>query len=256
MSDRFSVAGRLALVTGASSGLGRHFARLLAGEGATVILAARRMDRLKALEAAIQEAGGQAMAVEMDVTNAGSVQAAFDQVMAVYSSPPEIIVNNSGLSREGFFTRMDEADFDLVMDTNVKGVWLVARTFAGALARAGKTGSMINIASIAGRGVSHTLSAYCASKAACEHMTRGMALEMARYGIRVNAIGPGYFETEINDAFLASEEGQRMLQRIPLRRFGAHDELSGALLLLASEAGSYMTGTTLFVDGGHSLNTL
>jgi NAD(P)-dependent dehydrogenase (short-subunit alcohol dehydrogenase family) len=256
MADRFAVAGRLALVTGASSGLGQHFARLLAAEGATVILAARRMPRLQALEAEIRSDGGQALAVEMDVTDASSIQAALDTVLHAFGTPPDLIINNSGLSREGFFTRMEEADFDLVMDTNVKGVWLVARTFAGALAKAGKPGCMINIASITARGVSQTLTAYSASKAACEHMTRIMAVEMARYGVRVNAIGPGYFETEINDTFLASGEGQKMLTRIPMRRFGEHEELSGALLLLASEAGSYMTGTTLIVDGGHSLNLL
>ncbi|MEO1360982.1 MAG: SDR family oxidoreductase, partial [Pseudomonadota bacterium] len=146
--------------------------------------------------------------------------------------------------------------FDLVMDTNTKGVWLVARTFAGALVKAGKTGSMINIASVAGKRVGYTMSAYCASKAACEHMTRAMAIEMARYGVRVNAIAPGYFETEINDAFLASEEGQKMRKRIPMRRFGEHEELSGPLLLLASEAGSFMTGTTIVVDGGHMWGSL
>ena len=151
---------------------------------------------------------------------------------------------------------MSEEDFDLVMDTNTKGVWLVARTFAGALVKAGKPGSMINIASVAGKRVGYTMTAYTASKAACEHMTRNMAIEMARYGVRVNAIAPGYFKTEINDEFLDSDEGQKMRKRIPMRRFGQHEELSGPLLLLASEAGSFMTGSTIVVDGGHMWGSL
>ena len=250
MADRFDVSGRLALVTGASSGLGRHFARVLSAGGARVILAARRVDRLEALAAEITAAGGEALAVAMDVTDAGSVQAALDTVLAHFGEPADIIVNNSGLSREDWFTSMREEDFDLVMATNVKGVWLVARAFAGALVKAGKPGSMVNIASVAGIRAGHTLAAYCASKAACEHLTKVMALEMGRYGVRVNALAPGYFSTEINDEFLRSDEGQKMVKRVPMRRFGEHEELSGPLLLLASEAGSYMTGTTIVVDGG------
>ncbi|MEL7113153.1 MAG: SDR family NAD(P)-dependent oxidoreductase, partial [Pseudomonadota bacterium] len=209
MSDRFDLAGRVALVTGASSGLGRHFAKVLTKAGAKVVLAARRIDRLEALKAEIEADGGEALAVAMDVTKADTIQAGLEATIDRFGGPADIIVNNSGLSREDWFTSMDEDAFDLVMDTNTKGVWLVARTFAGALVKAGKTGSMINIASVAGKRVGYTMSAYCASKAACEHMTRAMAIEMARYGVRVNAIAPGYFETEINDAFLASEEGQK-----------------------------------------------
>ncbi|MEL7391350.1 MAG: glucose 1-dehydrogenase [Pseudomonadota bacterium] len=256
MSDRFDLAGRVALVTGASSGLGRHFAKVLTKAGAKVVLAARRIDRLEALKAEIEADGGEALAVAMDVTKADTIQAGLEATIDRFGGPADIIVNNSGLSREDWFTSMDEDAFDLVMDTNTKGVWLVARTFAGALVKAGKTGSMINIASVAGKRVGYTMSAYCASKAACEHMTRAMAIEMARYGVRVNAIAPGYFETEINDAFLASEEGQKMGKRIPMRRFGEHEELSGPLLLLASEAGSFMTGTTIVVDGGHMWGSL
>ena len=151
---------------------------------------------------------------------------------------------------------MEEEDFDFVMDTNVKGVWLVAKRFARALVESGKPGSMINIASVAGKRVGPTMSAYCASKAACEHMTRTMALEMARYKVRVNAIAPGYFETEINAHFLSTEEGEKMRKRIPLRRYGQYDELTGPLLLLASDAGSFMTGSTLVVDGGHMWGSL
>jgi len=251
MTDRFDLTGKTALITGASSGLGKHFAGILSGAGAKVVLAARRIDRLEALAADIEAQGGQALAVSMDVTRADTIQAALDATIERFGGPADIIVNNSGLSREAFFTNMEEDDFDLVMDTNAKGVWLVARTFAGALVKAGKPGSMINIASVAGKRVGYTMSAYCASKAACEHMTRTMAIEMARYGVRVNALAPGYFETEINDDFLASDEGQKMRKRIPMRRFGEHEELSGPMLLLASDAGSFMTGATIVVDGGH-----
>lgn len=256
MSERFDVSGRIALITGASSGLGRHFARVLSNAGAKVVLAARRIDRLEALAAEIEAAGGEAFAVSMDVTKADTIQAALDATISRFGEPADIIVNNSGLSREGWFTSMEEDDFDLVMDTNTKGVWLVARAFAGALAKSGKSGSMINIASVAGKRPGHTMAAYCASKAACEHMTRVMALEMARYNVRVNALAPGYFETEINDDFLATDEGKKMMKRIPMRRFGEHEELSGPLLLLASDAGSFMTGATIVVDGGHMWGSL
>lgn len=256
MSDRFDLAGRIALVTGASSGLGRHFAKVLSRAGAKTVLAARRLDRLESLASEIKASGGEALAVAMDVTKADTIQAALDATVERFGGPADVIVNNSGLSREDWFTSMDEDAFDLVMDTNTKGVWLVARTFAGALVKAGKPGSMINIASVAGKRVGYTMSAYCASKAACEHMTRAMAIEMARYGVRVNAIAPGYFETEINDTFLASDEGDKMRKRIPMRRFGEHEELSGPLLLLASDAGSFMTGATVVVDGGHMWGSL
>jgi NAD(P)-dependent dehydrogenase (short-subunit alcohol dehydrogenase family) len=256
MSDRFDLTGRVALVTGASSGLGRQFAKVLSAAGAKVVLAARRVDRLEALASEIDASGGEALAVAMDVTKADTIQAGLEATIERFGGPADIIVNNSGLSREDWFTAMDEDDFDLVMDTNTKGVWLVARTFAGALTKAGKPGSMINIASVAGKRVGYTMAAYCASKAACEHMTRAMAIEMARYGVRVNAIAPGYFETEINDTFLNSDEGEKMRKRIPMRRFGEHEELSGPLLLLASEAGSFMTGATIVVDGGHMWGSL
>ncbi|MEO0608386.1 MAG: glucose 1-dehydrogenase [Pseudomonadota bacterium] len=256
MTDRFDMTGKVALVTGASSGLGKHFAKILSEAGAKVVLAARRTDRLEALAREIETAGGEALPVAMDVTKADTIQAGLEATIERFGGPADVIVNNSGLSREGWFTTMDEDDFDLVMDTNTKGVWLVARTFAGALAKAGKPGSMINIASVAGKRVGYTMAAYCASKAACEHMTRAMAIEMARYKIRVNALAPGYFSTEINDTFLASDEGENMRKRIPMRRFGNHEELSGPMLLLASEAGSFMTGATLVVDGGHMWGSL
>lgn len=256
MNNRFDVEGKVALITGASSGLGRHFALVLAKAGAKVVLAARRLERLEALAKEIEADGGEALAVEMDVTKASTIDAALNATVSHFGGPAQIIVNNSGLSRHGFFTHMSEEDYDTVMNTNTKGVFLVARSFGRALVEAGLPGSIINIASITGLRPSYTLLAYSASKAACEHMTRIMALEMARYNVRVNAIAPGYFVTDINDEFLASDEGDKMRKRVPMRRFGGHEELSGPLLLLASDAGSYMTGATIVVDGGHTQSTL
>ena len=256
MSDPFNLDGRVALVTGASSGLGKHFAKALAKAGAKVVLAARRTDRLEAVASEIEADGGVALPVAMDVTDASTIEAALETTVQHFGSPAQIIVNNSGMSRDSFFTTMSEEDYDIVMDTNAKGVFLVAKTFGAALVEAGLPGSIVNIASITALRPSYTLLAYSASKAACEHMTRVMALEMARYNVRVNAIAPGYFVTDINDDFLASDEGDKMRRRIPMRRFGEHDELTGPMLLLASDAGSYMTGTTLVVDGGHVQSTL
>ena len=256
MSDPFNLDGRVALVTGASSGLGKHFAKALAKAGAKVVLAARRTDRLEAVAGEIEADGGVALPVAMDVTDASTIEAALKTTVQHFGSPAQIIVNNSGMSRDSFFTTMSEEDYDIVMDTNAKGVFLVAKTFGAALVEAGLPGSIVNIASITALRPSYTLLAYSASKAACEHMTRVMALEMARYNVRVNAIAPGYFVTDINDDFLASDEGDKMRRRIPMRRFGEHDELTGPMLLLASDAGSYMTGTTLVVDGGHVQSTL
>jgi len=246
----FDLTGRRALVTGASSGLGAGFARVLAGAGAHVVLAARRVAPLEALAEEIEAAGGSAIAVSMDVTDARSVAAAFGRI-AETGNAADIVVNNSGVSRENWIADMDEDDWDLVMETNLKGVWRVAKAGANAMMKAGKGGSIINIASITARRPSQTIAAYAASKAAVEHLTRAMALEWARSGIRVNAIAPGYFLTDINADFFETKAGEAMRSRIPMKRLGNTDELSGPLLLLASDAGSYMTGSTLVVDGGH-----
>ena len=249
-SDLFDLNGRRALVTGASSGLGTGFARVLAEAGAQVVLAARRLAPLEALAEEITAAGGSAMAVSMDVTDAQSVAAAFERI-AKTGSAADIVINNSGVSREEWIASMSEEDWDLVMDTNLKGVWRIAKAGANALMKAGQGGSIINVASITARRPSQTIAAYAASKAAVEHLTRAMALEWARSGIRVNAIAPGYFLTEINADFFETKAGDAMRSRIPMKRLGKMDELSGPLLLLASDASSYMTGATLVVDGGH-----
>lgn len=252
----FSLANKTALITGASSGLGEHFAQVLSEAGAHVVLAARRLERLETLAAKIERAGGKALPVEMDVTDPDSVAAAFATIKESLGRPCDAIVNNSGLSREGWFTDMSEEDWNLVINTNLSGVWRVAKHGARAMKEAGTAGSIINIASITAHRTQMLTTAYCVSKAGVDHMTRQMAVEMARFNVRVNAISPGYYKTAINDDYLDSEAGEKMRKRIPMRRFGAYEELNGALLLLASEAGSYMQGTTVVVDGGHMLAPL
>ena len=254
--ELFDLTGKTALITGASGGLGGSFARTLSKAGATVVLAARRLEKLEALAGEIKSQGGKALAVSLDVTDPKSVDDAFATIQKELGGPADIIVNNSGISRDNWFTQMTEEDWRAVMDCNLDGVWRVAKGGANALMEAGKPGSIINIASITAKRPQLTIAAYASSKAAVEHFTRVMALELARYGIRANALAPGYFKTDINDEFLDSEPGDKMRKRIPMRRFGDHEELAGALLLLASDAGSYMTGATIAVDGGHLVSTL
>lgn len=252
----FSLANRTALVTGASSGLGEHFAHVLAGAGASVVIAARRMDRLERVAAEISAKGGRALPVEMDVTREDSVTGAFAEIQDALGRPCDIIINNSGMSREGWYREQSEEDWNAVIDTNLTGVWRVGKAATNAMIAVGVKGSIVNIASITAHRTQMMTTAYCVSKAGVDHLTRHMALESARYGIRVNAISPGYYKTAINDDYLDSEAGDAMRKRIAMRRFGEYKELDGALLLLASDAGSYMTGSTLVVDGGHLLSPL
>ena len=253
MSTEQSLAGQHALVTGASSGLGEHFAKTLARKGATVVLAARRLDKLKTLASEIEAEGGQAFAVAMDVTSADSVTNAFAAIEKEFNAPCNILINNSGVGQASWFVDTTEAEWASIVDTNLTGVWRVAQQASKALIAAGQPGTIINIASITAQQPSLMISGYAASKAAVDHLTRNMAIELSRYGIRVNAIAPGYFKTAINDDYLDSEAGDRMRKRIAMRRFGDYSDLEGPLLLLASEASAYMTGTTITVDGGHSL---
>ncbi|ANO51788.1 SDR family NAD(P)-dependent oxidoreductase [Woeseia oceani] len=253
--DRFRLDGKTALITGAGSGLGRQFAMTLATAGATVVLAARRAEKLEETRSLVAKAGGEALCVSLDVTDGASVQQCFTELDDAGQSI-DILVNNAGISRTGFLAELSEADWDAVVDTNLKGVFLVAQATARRMLERGRGGSIINIASILGFRVSKTLGSYVAAKSGVVNLTKTMALEWARFGIRVNAIAPGYFETEINTGFLSSPAGQTMLQQVPLRRSGVLSELDGPLLLLASEAGSYMTGSTITVDGGHLCSSL
>ena len=251
----FDVTGKVALVTGASSGLGEHFAATLATAGATVVAAARRTDRLAALVAKIESAGGRAIAVPLDVTDPESIAAAFARATQAVGAP-DIVINNAGIAQTRPALELTEDDWRQVMNTNLDGAWRVAQAAAKAMTGARKGGSIVNIASILGLRVASSLLAYTAAKAALIQATQALALEWARYGIRVNAIAPGYVETEINAGFFKSEHGQAMVKRVPQRRIGQASELDGALLLLASEASSYMTGSVLVVDGGHLVSSL
>ena len=248
MSD---LSGKSALVTGASGGLGLHFAKLLARQGATVTLAARRAEALAAGRAEIIDAGGKAEVLALDVANADSVASTFA------GRPPfDIGVNNAGISGAGKAIDLSERDWDTVMDVNLKGAFLVAQAAARAMRDAGKGGSIVNIASIVGLRVAGDLSAYAASKAGLIQLTKALALEWARFDIRVNVLCPGYIETDINRDFFATPAGQAMIKRIPQRRLGRPEDLDGALLLMASDAGRYMTGSVIAVDGGHLLSSL
>ncbi len=248
----YDLTDRAALVTGASSGLGRHFALLLAGAGAKVAVAARRLDRLEALTAEIEGNDGRAVPIALDVTDPESVAAAVSMAEQELGAIA-ILVNNAGIVVVKPALEHTVEDWDAVVDTNLKGAWLVAREVASHMARLGHGGSIVNIASILGSVVTQRVPSYCASKAALVHLTKALALELARHRIRVNAIAPGYFETAMNRGWLDSEAGRVMLKTIPQRRAGRPEDLDGALLLLASDASRYMTGTVLTVDGGHSL---
>ena len=253
--ERFRLNGRRASVTGASSGLGRHFALSLAQAGAAVIVAARSVDKLAETVAEIKALGGEASAVRLDVTDAASVKSGFDQIEAS-GGVADVIVNNAGLAVSRPLLEQTEADWDSVLDTNLKGAWLVAQEAARRLVAAKRPGSIVNIASITGERVAGGVAPYCTSKAGVMHLTRAMALELARHGVRVNALAPGYVQTELNQDFLVSEAGERLRSRIPQRRFGLPEELDGPLLLLVSDAGAYITGSIIFADGGHLVSSL
>ena len=251
----FDLNGKCALVTGAYSGLGRHFALTLARAGARVALAARRLDALEQLAAEIAQSGGHAVAMRLDVTDAASVREALDQCEAQLGGL-DILINNSGTASGVSILDQTEADWDRVLDTNLKGCFLVASETARRMRAAGRPGSIINIASILGFRQAAQVAAYSVSKAGLVQLTKAMALELARHNIRVNAIAPGYIDTDMTRGYMATPAGEAMLKRIPQRRLGRLEDLDGALLLLASDASSYMTGSVLVVDGGHLLSSL
>lgn len=249
MNPLFSLEGRVALVTGASGTLGGHFARVLHEAGARVAMAARRVDAVPALSE-------RSVAIALDVTRPDSVAACFAAAEAAFGAPCDIIVNNAGIAVTKPVLDMAPGDYDSVLDVNLRGCFLVAQEGARRLVAAKAAGSIINIASILGLRIIPGVAGYTAAKAGLLQMTRQMAVEFARYRIRVNAIAPGYIASDINAGFFASEPGQAMLKRVPQRRLGKPEDLTGPLLLLASEAGAHMTGATITVDGGHSINSL
>ncbi|MEM1113495.1 MAG: SDR family oxidoreductase [Pseudomonadota bacterium] len=255
VSAMLSLQGRTALVTGASSGLGEHFARVLAAAGARVAVGARRVERLDALVEELVAAGGEALAVPLDVSDAGSVTTALATIEAHFGVA-DVLINNAGVADSRYCLKVDEASWDYIMDTNLKAVWRLARDVAARCIAADKPGAIVNIASILGLRVSFGESTYAVSKAAVVQMTKAMALELARKNIRINALCPGYFATELNTGYLQSDQGQDMLSKTPAGRAGQLNELSAPLLLLASGAGSFINGATLAVDGGHLVSSL
>lgn len=263
--ELLNINGKVILVTGASSGFGQFFAEALAARGAVVVVAARRLEPLNMLVSRIEEQGGKALAVSLDVCDRDSVVAAFDTIDTAYGDVGgvDVLVNNAGVATNKPFLTLTESDWDQTLDTNLKGAFLVSQVFAeqfkqrqaigeGELAQA----SIINIASILSERVTGNVAAYSASKAGLVQLTKAMALELARYQIRVNAIEPGYVETDLNRDFFQTNAGKDMIKRIPQRQLGQIQDLLGPLCLLASDASRYMTGSVIAVDGGHLVSSL
>jgi NAD(P)-dependent dehydrogenase (short-subunit alcohol dehydrogenase family) len=253
MAEPFDLTDAVALVTGASSGLGRHFAFTLARAGARVAVAARRADALQETVDLIAGIGGAALPVSLDVTDGPAVRAAVKTVVERWGRI-DVLVNNAGIVATAPALDLPEPEWDQVIDTNLKGAWLVAQAVARSMV--GRGGAIINIASVLGIRVAGEVAAYAASKAALIHLTRTLAFELARHKIRVNALAPGYIETDINRAFFATDVGRALIKRIPQRRLGTPEDLDGPLLLLASPASAYMTGAVIVVDGGHLQSSL
>jgi NAD(P)-dependent dehydrogenase (short-subunit alcohol dehydrogenase family) len=253
--DNTSISGRCALVTGAFSGLGRHFALTLAAAGAKVGLAGRRVEGGKRLATEIRASGGEAIVVRMDVMRPDSVASAVARVERELGAI-RILVNNAGVATTKPCLEESEEEWSGVVDVNLTGAWRVAQSVAQRMREHGQGGSIINIASITGLRVAAAISSYVASKAGLIQLTKAMALELARYNIRVNALAPGYIETDLNREFFATEAGQTLVKRIPRRRIGRPEYLDGPLMLLASDASEFMTGSVLVVDGGHLVSSL
>jgi NAD(P)-dependent dehydrogenase (short-subunit alcohol dehydrogenase family) len=247
--------GRHVLVTGASGGLGEHFARLCARCGAAVTVAARRRDKLEALVHDLQAAGAADIrAIDLDVSDEASVEAAFT---ALKGGPPlDVVVNNAGIAGTGPAIDTQTTEFDRIIGTNLRGVWLMSVAAARQWRDAKRPGIILNIASILGLRVIGGTAPYAVSKAGVVQMTEVLALEWARFGIRVNALAPGYIATDINAEFFATEPGLQMIRRIPMRRLGQPEDLDAPFLLLATDASAWMTGATIPVDGGHLVSAL
>jgi len=249
------MSGKIVLVTGASDGLGRHFARILCGAGATVVLGARRADKLAEAVAEIVQLGGCASSVSIDVTSEASVAEAFREI-AERVGTVNVVVNNAGVAAAKSLLELSESEWDGVLDTNLKGAWLVMREAARRLVERGLPGTIVNITSILAQRVAGNVAAYAASKAGLTQLTKAAALELARYRIRVNALAPGYIRTPMNESFFASAASEALIKRIPQRRIGIAADLDAPLLLLASDASPFLTGAVLAVDGGHLVSSL
>lgn len=247
----FSLDGKTALVTGASSGLGAHFAGVLGRQGAKVMLAARRTDRLAALVHALEQDGIACSAHAVDVSSPAGLAG-----IEAHAGEIDILINNAGIASEGPALSTGVAEWDDVLDTNLRGMFLTAQLVAKGLVSRGRPGAIVNVASILGLRQAGSVVPYAVSKAGAIQLTKCLALEWARHGIRVNALAPGYVRTDINSDFWDSEAGKDMIRRIPQRRLGELSDLDGPLLLLASSAGAYMTGSVLTVDGGHLVSSL
>jgi 3-oxoacyl-[acyl-carrier protein] reductase len=248
-AEIFDLTGRAALVTGASSGLGARFAEVLAANGAAVVLVARRAERLAELQRKIEAAGGRAIAVAADVLDRAAMRRAFDQAEAALGTIT-ILVNSAGVAHAGRAVELPEAEWRRVLGTDLDAVFFWSQEAARRLLAAEKAGAIVNIASVLGLGVAKGVAAYATAKAGVIQVTRALALELAFKGIRVNAIAPGWFVTEMNREFLTGPQGAAMTKDIPVGRFGEEGDLDGALLLLVSDAGAYIAGATLVVDGG------
>jgi len=248
--ELFDLTGRVALVTGASSGLGVSFARALAGAGAAVVLVARRAERLAAVEAEIGKAGGRAIAVGADVLDRGAMMRAFEAAERAFGCVT-VLVNNAGVAQQAKrAVELPVEEWRRVVATDLDAVLFWSQEAARRMLAAGKRGAIVNIASVLGFGVAKGTIAYAVAKAGVIQLTKALALELAFKGVRVNAIAPGWFVTEMNRAYLTGEEGAAIKREIPVGRFGEEHDLDGALLLLASEAGRYIAGATIVVDGG------
>lgn len=257
MATSFDLTGRIALVTGASSGLGTRFARMLADNGARVVLAARRVERLQALRDQIIEAGGQATAVPLDVTDIASIRAAVDQAESEVG-PIDILVNNSGVSTTQKLVDVRPEDYDFVLNTNTRGAFFVAqevgkRMIERARTQPGRPARIINVASLAAIKALPLIGIYSMSKAAVAQMTRAMAIEWGRYGINVNAICPGYISTELNEHHWDTDAGRKLISITPRKRLGQPEDLDGLVLLLASERSGFINGSVINVDDGFGL---
>jgi NAD(P)-dependent dehydrogenase (short-subunit alcohol dehydrogenase family) len=252
MNNIFDLSGKTAIITGASSGLGKHFAKTLSAAGANLVICARRVQNLEELK---NEINTEVLVLPIDVTSEESVLNFFSEVRNSIGSA-DILINNAGTSDPKRFKDLDEESWNYVLETNLNGAYRVAKNFTDSLIQDNKSGSIVNIASILGLRVGLNLASYATAKAGLVQLTKSMALELARSNIRVNAIAPGYILTEINDEFFATDEGQNYIKNIPMNRLGLESDLDGVLLLLTSDASSFMTGSIIPVDGGHLINPL